>query len=256
VIVAHLSDPHLTVGALGGEPAAGLHRALGRALAIRPLPDCVVLTGDLADHGDAAEYELLREIVGRFPVPIHLVTGNHDDSAALVAAFGGTAFIGAHAHYSVEYPEATIVVLDSADPGSAAGYLGADQLEWLDTTLAGRPDVPAFVCLHHPPVPVGLPYMDAIRLRDGEDLVAVIARHPHVVRILAGHLHRVVTTMVANTVLTVAPSTYRQLALTMDENAVAFALEPTAFLLHQLTGASCVTHTVAVSHASAQFGVF
>ena len=30
--VAHLSDPHLTTGALGAEPARGLHRALGRVL--------------------------------------------------------------------------------------------------------------------------------------------------------------------------------------------------------------------------------
>ena len=59
MLIAQLSDPHLTAGVLGAEPAAGLHRALGRVLALRPRPDCVVITGDLVDHGRTDEYVTL-----------------------------------------------------------------------------------------------------------------------------------------------------------------------------------------------------
>lgn len=107
------------------------------------------------------------------------------------------------------------------------------------------------MCLHHPPVAVGVPAMDAIRLTDADDFAAVIKRHPHVVRVAAGHLHRPVTSSFAGTVLTIAPSTWVQVSLTMiDDPEVRLVAEPTAFLLHRVADGDCVTHTVQVSHAA------
>ncbi|WP_433615518.1 phosphodiesterase [Dactylosporangium sp. CA-139114] len=247
-LIAHLSDPHITTGALSAEPARGLYRALTRVLALEPRPDCVIVTGDLVDHGRSDEYEVLKELIGHFPVPIHLVPGNHDGRAALQAAFGLE-----RTSYVAEYPDFSVVVLDSLRPELGdAGILGPEQLEWLDHTLGRHGGAPAFVCLHHPPVRVGIPGMDAIRLVDGPELAEVLRRHPHVVRVLAGHLHRVVTAGFAGTILSVAPSTYRQVDLGMREGRpVAFVPEPSAFLLHRLEGSECVTHLVQVSHTGA-----
>jgi Icc protein len=264
VLIAHLSDPHITTGALASQPANGLHRALGRVLALDPRPDCVVITGDLVDRGRPDEYAVLRELLEPFPLPLYLTTGNHDGRDGLLGAFGGSDRLGgsATAHYAVEHPDATIVVLDSLSPDGAgltpgAGVLGAEQLAWLDGVLARRPEVPAFVCLHHPPIRVGIPFMDGIRLSDGPALAEVVARHPHVTRVLAGHLHRSVTSAFAGTTLTVAPSTYQQTALSMETaHFGGYLLEPTAFLLHSLTEEGCVTHTVQVSHGMASYAGF
>jgi 3',5'-cyclic AMP phosphodiesterase CpdA len=250
VLIAHLSDPHLTAGPLAAGPAAGLHRALGRVLALDPRPDCVVVTGDLADHGRPAEYEQLQEIIAAFPLPLHLVAGNHDASDALVAAFGGGPHLGASTYYVARYPELTIVVLDSAVPGRPEGRVGEAQLAWLDDVLAGAADRPAAVCLHHPPVAVGFPAMDAIRLTDGDALADVLAGRPHVARVLTGHLHRVATATFAGTTVSVAPSTYRQTDLRLREGPLGFADEPTGFLLHLAEPDRWVTHLVAVSHAA------
>lgn len=257
MLIAHLSDPHLTTGPLAAEPAAGLYRALGRALALEPRPDCVLISGDLADHGRPAEYEMSREILAGVGVPVHLMTGNHDDCGALLRAFTGSHYLGGsnRAYYRVDYPEATLVILDSLDQGHAGGRLGPEQLDWLDHELAERPDIPAFVGVHHPPIALGIPGPDAIRLADGPALAEVLTAHRHVVRVLSGHVHRPVTAAFAGTILTTAPSTYRQSSLTMAPSApIGYLVEPTAFLLHQLTGDGWATHTVPVSHAAAPLG--
>ncbi|WP_432988670.1 phosphodiesterase [Dactylosporangium sp. CA-233914] len=247
-LIAHLSDPHITTGALAAEPAAGLYKALTRVLALEPAPDCVIITGDLVDHGRADEYDVLRELLQPYPIPVHLVAGNHDGRDALRQAFGLP-----ETWYAAEYPDFTVIVLESLQPELGdAGLLGAEQLEWLDATLRKRTGFPAFVCLHHPPVRVGIPGMDAIRLVDGPELAEVVRRHPHVVRVLAGHLHRVVTAGFAGTILSVAPSTYRQVDLGLREGRpVSFVAEPSGFLLHRLEGGECVTHLVQVSHTGA-----
>ncbi|MBY8882158.1 phosphodiesterase [Actinacidiphila acidipaludis] len=268
--LAHLSDPHLTTGVLGGAPALALRRALGRVMMLDPRPDCVVITGDLTDHGRPDEYEALREVLGHFPLPLHLIAGNHDDPAALRAAFAGTPFLDGDAsrrrdrdrdgdaaapdcQYVVEHPALTVVVLQSTVPGAPGGLLGADRLAWLDQALAARPGFPAVVCLHHPPLPIGIPLLDGMRLADGPGLAEVVARHPHVVRVLAGHVHRPVVAPFAGTVLATAPSTYLQSGLRFDEGAPGYLPEPTSFLLHLLPDGSTtwVTHAVAVSHAAA-----
>ncbi len=264
MLVAHLSDPHVTTGALGAEPVAGLHRALGRVLGLQIRPDCVVITGDLTEHGTPAEYAVLRDVLERFPIPVHLAVGNHDKVEAFLDAFAGTRFVGnvrdagaggPEASYIVEYPAATVIVLDSKQPGTPGGHLGPDQIRWLDEALGVRRDVPAMVCLHHPPMALGIVFLDGMRLDDGEELAAVIVRHRHVARVLAGHDHRAITAGFAGSVLTVAPSTYRQSELGLrDAATMGYVAEPTGFLLHLLDDRQCVTHVVSVSHAGGLLG--
>ncbi|QMU70806.1 phosphodiesterase [Streptacidiphilus sp. P02-A3a] len=256
--VAHLSDPHISTGPLAGSPALALSRALGRVLTLDPKPDCVVITGDLVDLGRPEEYTALREVIGRFPLPLHLVAGNHDDPGQLLKAFGGTGFLGGteQTRYRVDYSGFSLVVMDSNVPGSGGGDLGQEQLDWLDQELARRPDTPALVCLHHPPIPVGIPFLDGMRLADGDALAEVVARHRNVARVLVGHIHRPITAAFAGSTLAVAPSTHLQSGLAMRDGLPNYVPEPTSFLLHLHTGTDWVTHVVPVSHAAAPVAGF
>jgi Icc protein len=101
---------------------------------------------------------------------------------------------------------------------------------------------------------LGIVFLDGMRLDDGDELAGV-ARHRHVARVLAAHDHRAVTAGFAGTVLTVAPSTYRQSELGLRETAtMGYVAEPTGFLRHLLDDRQCVTHVVSVSHAGGLLG--
>jgi len=120
----------------------------------------------------------------------------------------------------------------------------------------GRPTAPpALVAVHHPPVPVGIPFLDGIRLLDADALADVVGAHPQVVRVLCGHVHRGIAAPFAGTLTTTAPSTYRQSALDMTApGTMGYLDERTSVLLHQLTDATagiCITHTVPVTGAAA-----
>ena len=45
------------------------------------------------------------------------------------------------------------------------------------------------MCLHHPPIAIGVGLMDPIMLTDPDPLAEVIGRHSHVAATLVGHAH-------------------------------------------------------------------
>lgn len=254
--LAHLSDPHLRTGPLASETAAGLDRALRRVAALDPPPDAVVITGDLADRGRPEEYTALREILDPFPLPLHLAIGNHDDRGAFLAEFTGSRFIdgGARSYYAVDGPDVTLIVLDSKNDHVAAGRIDDGQLHWLDDHLAHsvRPTV---LCLHHPPVAVGIPVMDEIRLLGAAALHEVLDRHAHAVLMLAGHVHRVITSRLGRTSVAVAASTWRQVQYQpRDDRRTGYVDEPATFLLHDVSETATTTHVLPIAGTSAPFG--
>lgn len=263
MLIAHLSDPHVTTGPLAGESCWRAHQALARVQAMDPAPDCVLITGDLTDRAEPAEYEVARELLGTLHISVHVVPGNHDDARTMRRVLGGTPYVGTSAaaaadgrcYYRVDYPGLRLLCCDSSVPGRHDGELGAGQLAWLDAELRRDPDVPAIVALHHHPVPSGIAVMDRIMLSDSAALAAVLRQHPPLARILCGHLHRSMTAMFAGSPLTSAPSTFRQVLLDLRPRPDgAYADEPPALLLHSISGDATITHVVPVRHSSPPFG--
>ena len=52
--------------------------------------DAAVITGDLADHGEPAEYEIALRHLASIPVPANLLPGNHDHDEPLRASTVGS----------------------------------------------------------------------------------------------------------------------------------------------------------------------
>lgn len=84
---------------------------------------------------------------------------------------------------------------------------------------------------------------------------AVIRRHPHVVRFLAGHHQRPIQALFAGTLAMVAPSVAHQVVLDLvDRPPAPFNFEPAAFHLHLWTeGAGLISHTAYVEKAAGRY---
>ena len=222
-VLAHLSDPHVD-----GTPerADRLRRTLAHATAGRRPADVVVLTGDVADTGQPDQYAEAARLLAASPVPVLVVPGNHDDRRAFTAGLLPGTRTGAGTGETTEAPGpwhrvervagATFLLLDSTVPGSDGGRLGPDSLRWLAEALdradAGNPGSRVFVVLHHPPVALGNPSLDAIALVDAGPFAELLAGRPGVVAVLAGHAHTAAVTRVGDVPLLLAPgiaSTFR-----------------------------------------------
>jgi 3',5'-cyclic AMP phosphodiesterase CpdA len=254
--VAQLTDPH--IGADWIDDAAG---ALVAAVATvtRVLgghPDAVVVSGDVADTPTDAEYQEARVALDRLGAPIYAVAGNDDDRAGLRRHFDFPAGpAGDQLYYAVDLGPVRLVGLDTKCPGRDGGQLDAEQLTWLDGTLAEHPATPTLVAMHHPPVVTGLAGMDSIGIPEDDRaaLAEIIGRHRQVHVIVAGHVHRAVIGGLGGATVLALPSTGMQLAFDIEADQLSFIREPPCIALHLLVDDRLVSHIQAVD-GSAPYG--
>ncbi|MCG5215681.1 metallophosphoesterase [Streptosporangium sp. KLBMP 9127] len=242
--IAHISDIHI-----GGSPQS-VERAerVMRYLAALPGPiDALIVTGDLADHGTVEEYEIVRDLLRRSPYPTVICPGNHDSRPEFRKVLLGEQGDGppnGPVNQVLHLAAATIALCDSSIPGRPDGLLADETLAWLDDVLAAS-RVPVFVGMHHPPIPLGLPYVDEIRLGEAHRLAEVLGRHPSAAALLVGHAHTAASGTFAGLPLRVAPGVVSTLLLPVEsaERAPIDYDLPPAVDLHLYDDGSLVTHT-------------
>lgn len=208
--------------------------------------DAIVATGDLTNDGTVEQYRLLRELLAPLRVPCYLVPGNHDEVDAFRIAFADCAWLPASGpiDYVVDDFDVRMIGLDTTEPGRHDGVFREEQAQWLDMVLAERPDAPTLLFCHHPPFFTRLWLFDAIRLTGAELLRDVVARHPQVRQIVAGHVHRPVSTMWGATAVTTSPSTTHQSRCDLHPDDGAGIVDETPMLqLHSFTEGAFITHS-------------
>jgi 3',5'-cyclic AMP phosphodiesterase CpdA len=255
MLIAQLTDTHIK---LPGRLAYGrvdtetcLRRAVAQVAGLQPRPHVVLVTGDLVDAGHPEEYALLRTILEDLPKPYYLIPGNHDERRALASGFRDHDYLpqdGEFLHYVTDEHELRLIGLDTIVPGQPGGEMCARRMAWLDARLADAPGRPTLLFMHHPPFRTGIEHMDAMRLADEDRFAALVRRHPQIVRVLCGHVHRAIQAPFAGTTASIAPSTAHQVALDLRAGGpAAFTLEPPGFQLHLFDGrAGFITHTAAI----------
>ncbi|KGF70030.1 hypothetical protein LL06_07335 [Hoeflea sp. BAL378] len=152
-----------------------------------------VIAGDLADRGEAAAYERLRQVLSPLAVPCHLTLGNHDNRATFLSVYGAAeADENGHINKVIDAAGYRVIVLDSTEWGFGdhghGGKLCDRRLDWLAVRLAEARDRPVIVVLHHHANDLRLP-VDSIKLRESDGFIAVLKTHPDIRQVIAGHVH-------------------------------------------------------------------
>jgi 3',5'-cyclic AMP phosphodiesterase CpdA len=245
LVLAQVSDLHLDLSEAARSRA---ERVLGQVAALDPPADAVVVTGDVADHGAAAEYEQARELLALVPGAV-VCPGNHDTRPAFARVLLGRSQGEQPVNQVHRVGGAALVLCDSSVPGEDWGDLSDRTLGWLDETLTGlRGEGPVLVALHHPPVPLHLDLVDAILLRRPGRLAGVLTAHDHVSAVLCGHAHAAAATTFAGRPLLVAPGVRSTVRLPLEPGPELDYAQPPAFALHVLDDdGRLTTHVRAVA---------
>ena len=246
-LLAQLSDPHIGADWFDDQSIPRLAAAVESVRAVRPKPDAVLLSGDIADHATDEEYEQVRGLLEPLG-PLYVLPGNHDDRRALHRHFGVPGGDGEPVRYSVDLGPLRLVVLDTTRPGEVPGALDDGQLDWLDAELAGAPEQLTMLAMHHPPLLTGKSVWDEIGLAapDRRALGRVIERHRQVRRVACGHFHSTITGELAGRGVLVAPSTYVQTGLDFHSEKLELNTDSAGFALHAVVDGELISHVKAV----------
>ena len=252
MLIAQITDIHL--GFDPGNPDELNRQRLDtvlRALIEGPnRPDLLLATGDLTDHGDSDSYRALADAFGQCPFPVWPCMGNHDDRENFAAIFPDIPQQGGFIHYVIPLPGRRIIMLDTLEPGRHGGAFCEARARWLAERLDEDSATPTLIVMHHPPVEVGIDWMNTHPDEPWvQRFAATIEGRPNIVALICGHLHRTITAPWKGTSVAICSSTAPQLALDLrpmdpaapDGRPMIIADAP-AYALHRWTGEGLVTH--------------
>lgn len=200
----HISDTHLPrerspLYGSGADADSNLELMLTRLVASGVRPDALLLTGDMADRGDASAYVRLRALIepaaAALGCEVVWVAGNHDDRGAMRSELdlrpAASGLDGAESELITEvrwFGGMRVIVVDSTVPGAHWGEVSSSQLSWLEGELSTAAPEGTLLLMHHPPLPTVLDLAVTVELRNQGHLAQVL-RGSDVRGILSGHVH-------------------------------------------------------------------
>lgn len=247
ILLAHISDLHVN-----GTPRATerVKRAIDYLRAFPTPPDALLVTGDIADHGDPAEYQEAAALL-EAPFPVLACPGNHDRRGAMRTALLGEPEADGPVNSAHHFGDLTILMCDSTIPGHDEGRLDETTLGWLEDTLADPVHQgPALLALHHPPVPVHHPLLDNMLLTNPGDLADLLTRYPRVIAVVAGHAHTAAASGFAARPLVLAPAVTWTLVVPPQAGSIADLEAPVGIALHTIEGTQLTTHFRSIAAGS------
>jgi 3',5'-cyclic AMP phosphodiesterase CpdA len=210
-----ISDSHVGYRKAANSNALGtLTEAIGHVQALPVKPSFMIHTGDISHLSKEEEFDNAELIISQARLDVHYVPGEHDlldDEAKLYRERYGRGAKGA-GWYSFDANGVHFIglvnVLDTrgaGNMGSGLGYLGNEQLEWLEADLKDRTASTPIVVFAH--VPLWVVYAAwGWGTEDGGRALAYLKRFGSVT-VLNGHVHQVMQKVEGNLTFHTARST-------------------------------------------------
>lgn len=235
-----------------------LHEALKDIVTHHSDAAFMLITGDLAHGGEPAAYKVLHDALTEFPLPTYFLLGNHDDRAAFRQAFPeAPTDTNGFVQQIVQTVEGPFILLDTNQTGTHSGVLCAKRLEWLQQALQENAGQTVFLGLHHPPLLLGIPPMDAISLAEPTELEKLVLQHGSVRAMFFGHVHRPIHGTWNGIPFFTQRGLNHQVALTFDAaSGIPATHEPPCYSVAVLNGQTMVVHTHDFLDTSPRFDLF
>jgi 3',5'-cyclic AMP phosphodiesterase CpdA len=248
----HLTDLHLVAPGQklwGLDPAERLSACLDDIARHHPDAAFCAISGDLADRGEIAAYQWLKDRLAAFPIETHLMLGNHDDRENFRQVFlDHPRDDGGFVQDAREQNGGIFLFLDTLKgPPSSAGLYSPERREWLTEQLDKAAGRPVYLFMHHPPFSIAHELMDKIMLDDPEEFASLLQGHL-VKHIFFGHGHRAVSGVWRGISFSALPAINHQLPLVTGSVETAYSDEPPAYAVVHVTGEGIIVHNDAFLH--------
>lgn len=223
MLVSLISDPHIAPHpeeSFGVDTQANFARVIARLRELRP--DHLVLMGDYSlREPKSADVEWVASRAQLADAPMSVIAGNHDDALLVASAFGVTSsLVGGQLYYRQDLGSDRALFLDTS-----SGYMAAEQVDWLRLEVRaakGR----VLVFMHHPPVEMGVKYMDTkYSFSDsGDSVYNALFAGSVPVHVFCGHYHTARSTQIGIHGIHLCPSTYFQIEPAQGDFAIAHTM--------------------------------
>ena len=207
-----ISDSHIGFNKGANPDVTGtLQKAIDRINVLprgMKAPDILIHTGDITQNSKPQEFDTAAQVIKGAKVgQVFYVPGEHDyslDDGALYKQHFGKGTLG-NGWYSLNYKGVHFVGLNNCVQVDAMGNLGADQIAWLKSDLAGLSASTPIVVFAH--IPLWMVYEKwGWGTADGQQALALLRRFGSVT-VLNGHIHQVVQKVEGNVAFHTAAST-------------------------------------------------
>ena len=168
--------------------------------------DFLVLTGDLClDTGNAETYQYIKMALKSLECPYILLPGNHDDTSLMLACFGQDLCVSS---VSLQVLTAGFCALYI---NSGSGAIDERILQLVSEYLESS-STPVLVFIHHPVLPVDVPYMETNYALSGREvLLQLFKEYSGRCYLFCGHYHADITAMDENVIQQITPSLFFQI---------------------------------------------